>query len=196
MTDPEPPIWYDGAMREHREALGRIERDALAFLERAAADFERDDAPWLLLLDDLAVPFGLDDPADYDYATIPHAYSIEVTADLVLVRLSDRLPRQLEATFAALGKKPWCLAPRLQKGSIEMRVQGLDPAVVVRLEKRFVSQARAARALLDRGVATLVSLAAPSTLPRVTEALEDAARKVAAIAAAKVERVRSAGDRS
>ena len=119
-----------------------------------------------------------------------------MTADLVIVRLSDRLPRQLDATFAALGKKPWCLAPRLQKGSIEMRVRGLAPAVVARLEKRFVSQARAARALLERGVATLISLAAPSTLPRVTAALEDAARRVEAIAVAKVERVRSAGDRS
>ena len=192
MTEHDGPIWYDGAKRARVEALERIERDALAFLEKSVGDFERDDAAWLLLLDGLDIPVDLDEPME---RTISYSYWISVTADEIAVSLSTFLPRKLEATFAALGKQPWCFAPRLQKGYIEMQVRGLDPANVARIEKRLSGQARAVRHLLRRGVATLLSIAAPSPLPRVTDALDDAVRRVEAIAYAKVGRLKRAGDR-
>jgi hypothetical protein len=56
VSERDASIWYDGATRDRREAVERIERDALAFLAEALRAFEADDSPWLHLLDDLQVP--------------------------------------------------------------------------------------------------------------------------------------------
>lgn len=194
VPERDGPIWYDGATRARHDAVERIERDALGFLAQAVRDFERDDSAWRLLLDDLDIPVGLDDPADYGYATISHAFSINVTADLVVLGLCDLLPRQLAATFSALTKQPWCVAPRLHEGSIEMQVRRLGPAKAVRIEKELSLRARAVHDRMQRGIAKLISLVAPSPLPRVTDALDDARRTVEAISAAKIERLRCSGE--
>ena len=186
-------LWYDGEVRARPEALGRIARDARSFLERAVRELERDDAAWLLLLDELHIPPGLDDPGE---ATISGAYAIEVTEDRVVVGLSALLPRQLEATLAALRKAPWCVAPRLHGGVIEMQVQSLDPAILARMEKKIAAHVRAIRAHLERGSAAFVAMAAPSPLAEATAGLADALLRVEAIRVAKVERLRRAGARS
>lgn len=191
MTERDAPIWYDGATRGRQEAIDRIERDALAFLARAVSDFEANDSAWLLLLEGLDVPRDLDEPEE---GTFSRAYSIRVSDDRVIVYLSDRLPRQLQATFTALAKQPWCFAPQLRKGAIEMQVRKLDPTHQARIESYISLEARAVCDAMRRGIAALVSIAAPSPLPRVASALDGALQKVEAVSTAKIERRRSSGE--
>jgi hypothetical protein len=188
VSERDALIWYDGAMRDRREAVERIERDALSFLAQAGADFERDDTAWLRLLDDLTIPIGLDAE---DYGTFARGYFITVTADHVVINLDPRLPRTLDATFAALVAKRWCFAPRLSEGSIEMQVRGLDRAIAVQIEEDICRQARAVSDGMQRSIAKLVAIAAPDLPPRVSSALDDAIRRVEAVRSAKIERLTS-----
>jgi hypothetical protein len=188
VSERDASIWYDGATRERREAVERIERDALAFLAEALRAFEADDSAWLHLLDDLQVPSDLD---EVDDATFARGYSVRVGTDRLVLRLSERLPRQLEATHAALTRQPWCVDSQLHKGAIDLQVRALDRGVALRIEARLLSQARAVADGMKRSVAKLVAIAAPDPLPRVTAALDDATRRVDAIEAAKLDRLRA-----
>ncbi|MEZ4223071.1 MAG: hypothetical protein R3B13_19160 [Polyangiaceae bacterium] len=192
MSEQGEAVWYDGALRERSDAVARMERDAIAFLRRAIAEFEADDSAWLLLIEALAIPDALDDPAEYGYATISHDFHVEVGDGRVALRLAPQLRRRLEATFAALTKQSWSVDARLHPGAIDTQVRGLAPQDVLRLEKRVTAQRAAVAANLARGVAQLASLASPSPLPTASAALDEGLRQVAEIAAAKVKRIRAA----
>ncbi len=159
----------------------RLEKDGLAFVAARVEGFDRDDSAWLLLLQDLDLSGPRDEPDD---GTFARGYSVEVGPDEVVIALSPRLPRQLEATWAALAQ-PWCVAPHLRVGSVALRVHGLAPAEQTRLATALTVRAEAARAGLERDGAALRETAAPDGLPCLEAALAAALKRVDAIASQK-----------
>jgi len=187
MADPDALLWYDGAMRSPGDAAERIERDGLAFLEKAAADFESDDSAWLLLIEGLRVPDDLD---DLDEGTFYRHPLVTWRTDHLAVHLSERLPRRLAATFDALSAQPWCVSPQLGRGTIEMQVRGLTEDVRGGLVKRIRAREQDVCEQMRRGVSKLSALIAPSGVPGLVERLPKALAQVEAITSAKQERVR------